>query len=54
MRGPALFALVFSLSLAAAADEGADSRAARTAFQKGQNEYNLGNYAEAARQFEET
>ena len=52
MRGLVLLSLVFSL--AAAAEEGADSRAARTAFQKGQNEYNLGNYAEAARQFEET
>jgi tetratricopeptide (TPR) repeat protein len=55
MRAPAIFAaLALAFSFGAAADEASDSRAARAAFQKGQTEYNLGNYAEAAKQFEET
>ena len=54
MRAPLLLALMLAVPLAAAADDAADSRAARAAFQKGQTEYNLGNYVEAAKQFEET
>jgi tetratricopeptide (TPR) repeat protein len=48
----ALAALVLAVSLHAAADEASDQ--ARADFQKGQTEYNLGNYAAAARYFEET
>jgi tetratricopeptide (TPR) repeat protein len=48
----ALAALVLSVALRASADEAADQ--ARANFQKGQAEYNLGNYAEAAKYFEET
>ena len=57
MRAVAALALALSalsLPLAAHADETAEGKAARAAFQKGQTEYNLGNYDEAARQFEET
>ena len=55
MRLVASFAaLLLALATGAAADEASDSRAARAAFQKGQTEFNLGNYSEAAKQFEET
>lgn len=47
-------ALVLLFALQARADEAADQARARAAFQKGQTEYNLGNYAEAAKYFEET
>src|SRR5437660_11755476 len=54
MRAPFLFVLMLAVSLAAAADDASDARGARAAFQKGQTEYNLGNYVEAAKHFEET
>src|SRR5438552_7486793 len=55
MRAPLLLALLtLAVSLAAAADDASDARGARAAFQKGQTEYNLGNYVEAAKHFEET
>ena len=50
MRFVAL-ALAAAVALPARADENTDQ--ARAAFQKGQTEYNLGNYAEAAKFFEE-
>jgi tetratricopeptide (TPR) repeat protein len=45
--------LALTLALGAVADDAEDARGARFAFQRGQNEYNLGNYTEAVRQFEE-
>jgi tetratricopeptide (TPR) repeat protein len=55
MRAAALLAaVVLALPSAASAQDEDAPRSARAAFQKGQTEYNLGNYAEAARQFEET
>jgi len=48
----AALAIAATVALPARADETSDQ--ARAAFQKGQTEYNLGNYAGAAKLFEET
>ena len=47
-------ALLLSLVLALPAFAATEGEQARAAFQKGQTEYNLGNYAKAAEYFEET
>jgi len=52
MRFLAALLLALALAAPAVADEASDQ--ARASFQKGQTEYNLGNYADAAKHFEET